>query len=274
MPGFASRDAIAQARSAGQFQDWQIYKAAVTAQAAGAWVSYFAAAGTPGAGTDPGAAWATCTDLAGTMTFTAPGGTYRRYLTGFQQVGSLAGTLMLYDRIGHYNIPAAALTVAGAKTITATLPARYSSGYDTGDLAQIQAWIEVTTATATTAATLNLSSYTNESGTAGRAGATIVLPAAATPVRYMAPLPLQAGDKGVTAINTVTVATPPTAGAVNIVLLRPIAFIPLALANVGTIADRPVNLKRVYDGSSLCLAMQCDSTTGRTIQGSFEFSYA
>lgn len=274
MPGFASRDAIAQARSAGQFQDWQIYKAAVTAQAAGAWVSYFAAAGTPGAGTDPGAAWATCTDLAGTMTFTAPGGTYRRYLTGFQQVGSLAGTLMLYDRIGHYNIPAAALTVAGAKTITATLPARYSSGYDTGDLAQIQAWVEVTTATATTAATLNLSSYTNESGTAGRAGATIVLPAAATPVRYMAPLPLQAGDKGVTAINTVTVATPPTAGAVNIVLLRPIAFIPLALANVGTVIDRPVNLKRVYDGSSLCLAMQCDSTTGRTIQGSFEFSYA
>lgn len=274
MAGFASRDAIVQARSAGQFQDWAFQKAAVTAQAAGAWVSYFAAAGTPGAGTDPGSAWATCTDLAGTMTFTAPGGSYKRYLTGAQVFGSLAGTVMVYDRIGHYNIAAAALTVNGAKTITATLPARYSSGYDTGDLAQIQAWVEVTTQTATTAPTLNLSSYTNESGTAGRAGATIVLPAAATPVRYMAQLPLQAGDKGVTAINTVTVATAPTAGAVNIVLLRPLLFIPLALANVGTILDRLTTLPRVYDGSSLCLAMQCDSTTGRTLQGKLDFSYA
>lgn len=274
MAGFGSRDAIALARSAGQLQDWQIYKAAVTAQAAGTWVSYFAAAGTPGAGADPAAgSWVTTTDLAGTMTFTAPGGSFKRYLTGLQIAGALAGTGMLYDRLGHYNINAAALTVNGAKTITATLPARYS-GADAGDLAQIQAWVEVTTQTATTAVTLNLSSYTNEALVAGHVGATIVFPAAATPVRYMVPLPLAAGDKGVSAINTVTVATAPTAGAVNIVLLRPIAFFPLALANVGTWIDRPVNLKRIYDGSSLCLAMQCDATTGRTLQGSFEFTYA
>lgn len=274
MAGFASRDAIVQARSAGQFQDWAFQKASVTAQAAGAWVSYYAAAGTPGAGTDPGSAWATCTDLAGSMLFTAPGGSYKRYLTGAQVVGSLAGTLMVYDRVGHYNIAAAALTVAGAKTITATLPARYTAGYDTGDLAQIQAWVEVTTQTATTAATLNLSSYTDSAGAAGLVGGTIVLPAAATPVRYMAQLPEQAGKKGVSAINTVTVATPPTAGAVNIVMLRPLLFMPLALASVATILDRLTSIPRVYDGSSLCFAMQCDATTGRTIQGRVEFSYA
>ena len=90
----------------------------------------------------------------------------------------------------------------------------------------------------------------------------------------MAQLPLQAGDTGATAIYTVTVATPPSAGAVNIVLLRPIAFIPLALANVCTLLDRLTSLPRVYDGSSLCLAMQCDSATGRALTGRFEFTYA
>lgn len=272
MAGFASREDIVRARTAGQLQDWIVQKAAVTAQAAGAWVSYFAAAGTPGAGTDPGSAWAACNDLAGTCTFTAPGGSFKRYLTGLQLAGSLAGFGMVYDRLGHYNIAAAALTVASAKTITAVLPARYS-GADAGDLAQVQAWIEVTTQTATTAATLNLSSYTNELGASGKVGATIVLPAAATPVRYMAQLPLQAGDKGVSAINTVTVATPPTAGALNIVLLRPLLFFPLALANVGTVLDRLTSLPRIYDASSLCFAVQCDATTGRTLQGKLEVSY-
>lgn len=269
MAGFASREAIVPARTAAQFQDWIIQKAAVTAQAAGQWVSYFAATGAPGAGTDPSTSWATCTDLAGTMTFAAPGGSYRRYLTGAQIVASLAGTLMVYDRLGHMS---QSITADGVKTITATLPARYS-GADTGDLAQIQAWVEVTTQTATTAATLSLSSYSNEAGTSGRAGATIVLPATATPVRWMAQLPLQAGDKGVSAINTMTVATHPTAGVVNIILLRPLLFIPLALANVATIIDRLTSLPRVYDGSSLCLAMQCDASTGRTVQGKLDFTY-
>lgn len=271
MAGFASRDAIAQARSAGQFQDWQVYKAAVTAQAAGAWVSYFAASGAPGAGTDP-TTWATCTDLAGTCTFTAPGGTYKRYLTGVSLTASAAGTIMIYDRVGHVN---QSITTDGAKSLSASsLPARYASGADTGDLAQIQAWVEVTTQTATTAATLNLSSYTDAAGTSGLAGGTVVLPAATTVVRYMVQLPEQAGKKGVSAINTMTVATHPTAGAVNVVLLRPLAFIPVPLANVGTVIDRPVNLARVYDGSSICIAMQCDSTTGRTIQGALNFTYA
>lgn len=269
MAGFASREDIVRARSAGQFQDWVVQKAAVTAQAAGQWVSHFAAAGTPGAGTDPSTTWAACTSLAGTCTFTAPGGSYKRYLTGAQIVSSLAGTLMIYDRLGHMSVD---ITTDGAKTITATLPARYS-GADTGDLAQIQAWVEVTTQTATTAATLNLSSYTNEAGTAAHVGATIVLPAAATPVRWMAQLPLAAGDKGVSAINTMTVATHPTAGIIDIVLVRPLLFVPLPLANVSTILDRLVSLPRVYDGSSICFAIQADATTGRTIQGKVDFTY-
>lgn len=263
---FASRDAIRAARSAGRKQDWVIHKTgAGIPEAAGQWVSFAADAGTPGAITDP-TTYANCTSLSGSMTFSnvTPG---NRYLTGCALMATQNCTLMVYDRLGH--IGAQTLhTSTGDRSISSSALPRSMS---TNDLLNVEAWIELTTATTTTAAVVRLNSYTNEAGTTGHTGGSLTLPDIATNVRWMGRLPLAAGDKAVQAVSTFEVTTATTNGVCNLMLIRPVALIPL-LANVATVIQFD-DLERIYDGSSLCLAAMASAASAFNVWGRLEFTY-
>jgi hypothetical protein len=270
--GFASIDAMVKAYTAGRKQEWTFNKDGQatneTPEQAGAWVSMYLAVGSPGAGTAPSTSWADYDNGAGGMTFVdvSP---QKRYVYGVEINATVDGTLLIYDRLGHINLNANSLVSTGNKTITAVLPARYSSA-DTNDKANIEAWVEVTEVTATTTTVLSMNSYTNEGGTTGRAGGSLTFPATTTNVGWMAPLPLQAGDKGVSAIATINVSVASTTtGEINVVLLRPIARVGVR-ANVATLVTVRDGLppRRIYDDSSLCMAWFASSTTVPDIQGS------
>ena len=267
---FASRDQIRQAITAGRVQRWHFMKDGgvtnETPQAAGSWVSYYLAVGSPGAATAP-TTYANCTDLAGSVFFTnvSPG---NRYLTDVTVCATVPGTLMVYDRLGH--IGDVVLDSTGNKTVTSSALPR-SMG--TNDLCNVEAWMEVSEATDTTAPVVSLNSYTNEAGTAARAGGTVTFPSATTGLGWMAKLPMQAGDKGIQAISTLNVATDSgSVGEVTVMLMRPLAYIPVATANVATRLEL-TQLPRVYDGSSICFAWLATSTTVVDFWGELTFAY-
>lgn len=266
---FSSRDQIRQAITAGRVQRWHFMKDGAatneTPEAAGCWVSYYLAVGTPGAAAAP-STYANLTDFAGSVNNTnvSPG---NRYLTDVTVCATQPGTLLVYDRLGH--IGAISLASTGNKTISSSALPR-SMG--TNDLNNVECWLEVDVATATTAPILSMNSYTNQDGTSGRAGGSITFPATATNVGYMAKLPLQAGDKGVQAVSTINVATAGSAGECNVMLMRPLAYVPVATANVATRLEVS-QLPRVYDGSSIFFAWLATSTTVVDLWGELTFAY-
>lgn len=253
-----TRDQVYAAIAAGRSQRWNFLKTGPAAQAAGSWASLGAAAGSPGAYTDPGA-WANCTNLSGSVFFTDVSPS-KRYLAAISAMSTVDGTIMVYDRLGHMNTT---LVGTGNKSVTsAALP----RSMDTGDTYQVEAWLEVVTATTTSAAVLSMNSYTDPVNGAGRAGASITFPAAATVTRYMVKLPLQAGDRAVSAISTINLTTAPAAGTANVILLRPLAYIPVK-AYIATVFDMVPQLPRVYDGSSICMTFLDSATTAATVWG-------
>lgn len=264
----ASYDAMASAALAGSVQRWPFFKAGVTAEAAGNWVSLGAAAGSPGALADP-TVWANCTSVAGSINFTNVSPSVRHGLS-VTACASQDGGLLIYDRLGH--IGSVSLASTGDKTVTSSALPRSMT---TTDLNEVECWLEVTTATTVTAPVVYLKSYTSESGATAHAGAQLTFPSTATDVRWMSPLPLQAGDKGVQAIATLNVVTAATVGVCNVILLRRILYIPLR-ANVpnyiNLALDQP-HLKRIYDGSSLCMAYFASTTTAANVWGEITTVY-
>lgn len=271
--GFASPDAMVKAYTAGRVQQWTFAKdgqaSNETPEGAGSWTSLYLAVGSPGAGTAPSTSWASYNNGTGGAIFTdvSPA---KRYVYGIEATANQDGVLVLYDRLGHINLNANALASTGPKTITASLPTSMASA-DVNDLANVEAWLELTEATSTTTVVLSMDSYTNEAGTSGRAGGSLTFPAAATNIGWMAPLPLQAGDKGVSAIATINVGTASTTvGECNVVLLRQICRVGVD-ANKQTLLTVRDGLppRRVYDDSSLCLMFFASGTTPPDVNGTF-----
>jgi hypothetical protein len=185
-------------------------------------------------------------------------------------------TLLIYDRLVHVS----GLSVASTATLnvnSVALP-RYASTTSSNEdyAANNEVWLEVTTATTTTAAVVTMNSYTNENGTSGRAGSSITFPAAATTLHSLVgPMPLQAGDQGVASVQTIQVNTAASAGAVQLVILRELAWIPL-IQNIGNIINyltQIPTLPRLYDGHSLQFAILMPATTATSVNGNLTVAH-
>ncbi len=270
MAGFSSYDdLINELTTNGKRFDWDFLKAGPAAEAAGQWVSHWYAAGSPGAGSDPAATPGTAyDDTAGSMFFSDVSPDQKHLLT-FGAAATVNCTLMLYDRL--VGVSGITLNSTGNKTVNSTALPRYSGTAS----AEVEAWVEVTTATTGTAPVVSMNSYTNQDGTTGRAGGTLTFPAAATDVRWMAKLPLQAGDKGVQAISTLNVATAGTAGVCNVILIKPLAYLPLVanLWNERDLVLQLARLPRVFDGACLATAQLATATTATTVWGKVGLGY-
>lgn len=266
--GFATYDAIIAAITAGQQIRWDPAKVGGAMQGAGIWHSLARASGTPGAvadpATTPGNAY---TNLAGSMNWADQSPDTKHGLTlGGVATGNC--TLMVYDRLVGVS---QSLVSTGDKTINSAALPRYTDGIG------VEVWAEVTTQTATSAAVARLKSYTDDSNNAAQdAVATLTFPAAATLINTLVgPFPILAGDKGVRSVETMNVATAPTAGVINLLLIKPLFFLPL-IANQWNEKDlvlQLAGLDRIYDGASLCFAVLATSGTAVTFWGTLRGAY-
>lgn len=275
MAGFASRDDIIAELTAGKADVFNFYKVGSAPEAAGVWHSLWKGVGNPGAGANPAATPGTvhvsndAADTAGAMFFAARTPD-QKHLLSFGAVATQNCTLMLYDRLA--GVAGIALNATGSKTVNSGALSRYS-GVDAG---LNEVWLEVSTAGTTTAPIVNLNSYTSSDGTTGLAGGSLTLPSTTMNVDSMVQLPLNASEQGVRSVEAgLNVATAGTAIIANLLILRPLARIPL-LANVWnevSFLDDVMGLPRIFDGATLGAAMLATGTTATNVWGTVSCAY-
>lgn len=278
MPGFTSYDdMINEATVNGKVQEFDFMKTGGTTQGAGFWYSLARVGAIPIAVTDgaagsgtPGSGGTANTNAAGNLTG-ANVTTDQKTLVTFGAIASVACSLMLYDRL--VTVSGIVTTSTGAKNAGSAALPRYTGASAVG----VQAWLEVTTATTVTAPVAHLLTYTDEGGTTGNIGASnTTFPAAATVLNTMVgPLAMASGDAGIRSVETINIDTASTAGAVQLVMLKPIATINLP-ANTWIEKDyvlQLTSLPRIFDGASLNLMMFCTATTATNLWGKIKVIY-
>lgn len=181
------------------------------------------------------------------------------YLTRVNFSNSVACRMHLYDRLFH----AGSVSMTTLATTTLTSQPSFSSRIPGGtDYTSTEIWLEINTAVSATATTISVS-YTNDSGTSGRTtGASASLSGFIT--GRLINMPLQAGDKGVQRIDSVTVGgTVATTGTFNVIIARPLATsMRVPVAGFGDILglDR-TGMPQVWDTSALWPIIAPDSTS-------------
>jgi hypothetical protein len=171
------------------------------------------------------------------------------YLTRLAFSSTVACRLSIYDRV----------FLAGAFPFNAAVTLTGQPAITRGPGRNVELWIEwVTASTGNPVITVT---YTNELGVAGRTTGAFALGAAQI-VGRCTQMPLQAGDNGVTKIETVT-CTGATAGTFNMMLLRSFLAdgVRVRSANDGDTLDMlSTGLQNIYDDCALYLMVTPDST--------------
>jgi hypothetical protein len=204
-------------------QTFAIAKASLATKGAGLPQSLWKAAGFPVAGANPptGAGGIPNRITVGALPF-ASFGALIGYLAKFSLVSSIAGTILISDRLWACSGLNGTLTTA--QTINGATITRNVSGIGN------QLWIEYYTATGATASNLTVT-YTNQDGVSGRT-ATIAMQV--SPVAgQMIWVPLQAGDTGILSVQSAILsASTATAGDFGLTILKPIDLISITANNV------------------------------------------
>lgn len=225
--------------------------------------STFYLAGMPGAAVapSPGMAGAALTTYAGQIPFTNPV-SGNSYLSRFQGQATIAGTLLLCDRLWHQS--GISVTTTTAQTINSVAwPARDIAGSTNGDGVYIG--LEISTATGAGAATPSIS-YTNQAGTSGKTGSMIVTYAASSVAGTFYPFGLAAGDTGVRSIQTVTLGVSMTSGAIHLVAYRVLARLELTAAHTPNAIDAITSgFPRLYDNTVPFIIFLPSTTTTSNI---------
>lgn len=162
----------------------------------------------------------------GLLNWTDPASGKRNFLTGFVAAASGTGVLWLCDLL--WINTGLVVTTTTAQTVTsAAFPARDLDGTANGRGVQVA--VLVTGATTNAGAITNMTmSYTNSNGVSGRTATVSSFPATCTQGSLVF-FQLQAGDRGVKSIESVTLGTSLVSGSISIVALRR-----LAAAGAGT----------------------------------------
>ena len=181
------------------------------------------------------------------------------FLATLSMVGATAGTFFLYDRLWHNSALNGTLTTA--QTFTQPALTRHTDGIG------VEIWLEWYTATGSTAVTATIS-YTNSDGVSGRTGTCSI---AASPVAgQMMMVALQAGDKGVQSVQSVTLsATTGTAGNFGVTLGKRKALIPIPVANIASPPQdfAALGLPEIQDNACIAIGVQCTATNTGQMNG-------
>jgi hypothetical protein len=275
-----SIDQLYAAFSAGQTdrQDWNKITGAA-AYTAGRWYETLSLGGYPPATAFPGTAltWRTCDDATGdgTTRFGIPHGgnvsalikhlsTMAAWSTAVTGVPSV---LQLVDVQGYW--PGINMNVATAQTLLGTPAHRYTDG------AGCRLFLAARATTGATAHNLSIS-YTNSASVAGRTlPVTVACTASAivphivhsgTAANNYGPfLPMASGDVGVKSVQTVTLSAASLAGSAALVLVRPIAQIPLSIVSLMTEKDfwnQLPSAPQIKDGACLGFILGTGAAVG------------
>jgi hypothetical protein len=277
MPDITTRDLLINALATGQ--NPQLIKASQVSKGAGTWHSFWKAVGYPANAASPplfsaGAGYVPTQATVGAIPFTnaTVGNTLRLLFASLNS--SVPGTLILADRLwacsGLGTVVTTAQTVVTPGTVT-----RDANGAALG--AGCEPWLEFYTAPGATAATWTVDG-TDAGGTAGRtwvyghaASAEVagqmspLFPAGATP-----------GQLHMRSPNSLTCSlSSGTAGDVGITIIRRLAQMPLAVANMATVLDAiALAMPKIQDNSCLMLMVQCSSTTTGLVLGNINLGQA
>ena len=223
--------------------------------------SMFDLAGNPGAGvlagTNTTAGLVPDDATAGVPVINAFGGSNVGYLTRVDFSNTVLSRLAIYDllfKAGAYAFNALQ-TLSAQPAFSSRCPDYPGSGLVFGNGNEI--WVEAVTAF-TGNPTITVT-YTNQAGTAGRTTGAFSI--GAPTVGRMTQLPLQAGDSGVSKIESVT-CTVATVGTFNVLVLRPLWNNRVGVANAGGIDDIfKTGMPIVYTTSAIIAVPQADSTS-------------
>lgn len=175
-----------------------------------------------------------------------PTGGENAYLARFGGNASVAGTLLLCDRLWHnggYDI-----TSTSAQTSTTpTWPARDADGSTNGNGVLLGLEISATTGAGTPTITIG---YTNSAGTASRTATNTYSTSATSTARALYPIGLQSGDHGVRSVQSLTLSTTWTSGTINLVAYRVIAALDVPTFYGSNSMDvLSCGMPRMYNGS-------------------------
>lgn len=246
-------------------------KNGATMEGVGQMHSFWYTAGRPGAATASaaGLAGAAFTNDAGEIPFNNPGAG-NSYLARFAASASVAGTLILCDRLWD-NSGIVVTTTTGQTINSATWPARDLAGSTNGDGVMVALEVQTATTNASANSTMTIT-YTDQGGTGGNTGTVgaaipLAFPATAVAGTFV-PFTLAAGDTGVRSIQTLTLAVSLGAGAVKLVAYRELARLEITTANIGNAIDAITGgFVRMYDNTVPFLVWVPTATTAVQVQG-------
>lgn len=266
---------VPQERSGYAGHSLPFYKSQTAADAAGYWYCSSKDAGNPGA-------WAIgAPGLAGRATNGTNSADYgcipipavgsgSMYGVNLNMTSTQTGWQMLFDAL--WVNSGIAVTTTTVQTVNSvTLPARDLNGTTNGEGCLIGL---LTTTANTNAATISNSTvlYTNSKGTNSRSAtltAQVGAQIPATPViGTLVWFNLAAGDTGVQSIQSITLGTSLGAGAVSLIIARPIMSTSVLVANGGSMPVEAINPGvRLYAGTCLLHCTQATGTGSPTTAG-------
>lgn len=249
-------------------------KTGTAADVAGCWYGTWKDAGFPGAWA-PGAPGVngrvtdgTTSPDFGCLPIKAPG-TGANYLTELTMGASVNHSHLFFDVLW-INSGLTVTTTTAQSITTPTLPARDVNGTTDGEGLMIGLMF---TAAATNAAAIANStvSYTNSEGTSGRTATLSAIAGSqipATPViGTMVWFNLQAGDKGVRSIQSITLATSLVTGSISLFIARDLANIGTSLVNVQFTRKLSDPGVRLYNGTCMLHCILASATTATFFNG-------
>lgn len=235
--------------------------------------STWALGGNPGAGsydtTLAGVALSsTSAQVNGQLNFVNPvsGNTY---LGRLQAAATIAGTLILADRLWHNG--GFTITSATSQTVnSATWPARDNTGTTNG--AGVLLGLEISAAAGAASPTITVG-YTNSAGTASRTATNSFATANSPAAGSFFPIGLQAGDIGVRSVQNLTLSVSWVSGTMNLVAYRPLAALELTGAFIPNAIDALTSgFPQMFDGSVPYLIFIPSTTTTSNISGSVSWT--
>lgn len=191
------------------------------------------------------------------------------YLTELTMGASVNHSHLFFDVLW-VNSGIAVTTTTAQSITTPTLPARDVNGTTNGEGCMIAM---LTTTANTNAAVISNStvSYTNSDGTSGRTATLTAIAGSqipATPViGTIVWFNLQAGDRGVRSIESITLNTSLGAGAVSLMICRDLASIGTSLVNVQFTRKLSEPGVRLYNGTCMLHCVLASATTATFFNG-------
>lgn len=224
-------------------------KAATPALVVGRPASLWATAGSPGAGSFDASLngvvlSSSSSNVAGQLPHTDPV-SGNAYLGRLQAQASQPGTLILCDRLWHNGGYTITATTAQNST-PAAWPARDVAGSTNGD--GVLLGVEYSANAGAAAPTFTIA-YTNEAGTASRSAVNLDATANSSLAGSFYRIGLQAGDKGVRTVASLTMNVSQVTGTINLVAYRPLAALELSASNVPNAIDALTGgIPRLFNG--------------------------